>query len=137
MKSCEFFLLIIPLFIIACSSSIDATDIEMEDFFRTNKSSLTRLLNENDCISEGTKDAKCKALMKEMNIFSMHRDSASEAIFLDYNDFVTQNKGFVYSKEKLVPLYANLDSRPNNLESYKKGYKEIEENWYIYYEYLN
>jgi len=51
---------------------------------------------------------------------------------LDYH--CGRSKGYMYSKNKLSPIFQSLDEKPDDLKHYQTGYKPIAENWFIYYE---
>ncbi len=45
-----------------------------------------------------------------------------------------ERKGYVYSKKPLQLVVDSLDDIPIPVEEYKPIYKQITENWYMYYE---
>jgi len=110
----------------------------MEEFYLTHQSALNEMVSpDSDCLlaNEGP---KCKALMKSLDIMGVSFLAFKDRVIgIESHGFTTHNKGLAYSKAKIAPLYSNLDRRPADLEAYSKGFKKIDENWYIYYEYLN
>ncbi len=44
------------------------------------------------------------------------------------------SKGYIYKPESPVPLYTNLENISPYSEKSGKGYKKINENWYIYFD---
>jgi hypothetical protein len=126
------------LFISACS--IEATDDEMIANLKENRDIFQKMVRPNsDCNISQEPGPICRKLMKQANIFSVRSEPfLSGAVALDYNNFETENKGYLYSPSGNVePLYENLDQKPQDLGHYQKGYKKISNEWYIFYEYLN
>jgi hypothetical protein len=44
------------------------------------------------------------------------------------------SKGYMYKPEIPKPLYSSLDTIPEDLESNVKGYRKINDNWYIIFD---
>lgn len=44
------------------------------------------------------------------------------------------SKGYMYKPQNPVPLFTNLDQIPEGLESNVKGYRKINDEWYIVYD---
>ena len=136
MKSLLFILTSLILF--GCSS--EPNDAAMVSHFKNNKEIFEQMVNiKSDCISNSKPGPSCVELMEQTNIVFINKEQTiSGAIALDYNEFTSNNKGYLYSPLSTPsPLYATLDKRPNDLGSYQKGYKKIEDKWFIYYEHLN
>ena len=130
--------IITSLIITECSS--EPNDAAMENHFKNNKDIFVEMVNsKSDCVSNTKPGPKCLELMKKTKIIFINKEQTiSGAIALDYNAFTSNNKGYLYSPlNKPCPLYTNLNQRPNDLGSYQKGYKKIEDKWFIYYEHLN
>lgn len=126
--------------ILVSGCSIEATDQEMVVHFEQNRESFVKLVAlDSDCLKDDKPGPVCSKLMKQLNIFSVGKEpTIKEAIAIDFKSFETENKGYLFSKsENVKPIYQNLDTMPAGLGHYEKGYKQINKDWYIFYEYLN
>lgn len=112
----------------------------MKEFYTKHKETLSKMVDSgSDCLVEKDEGPICLGLMKSIGVMGVYyADTDNEIIAIESHGFYTHNKGYAFSKDREpYPIYESLDKRPSNLGAYSKGYKKLENGWYIFYEYLN
>lgn len=90
--------------------------------------------------NEDTEDnALCRELLTKIEADGVAIDPGSGGIMIipSQRGYSSHQKGYIFSPKALAPLYPSLDEHPPDLQPYQMGFKRIDENWYITYEYVN
>jgi hypothetical protein len=83
--------------------------------------------------------AACVELLDKIDAAGVGQDPFSEGIIVypSGSNYSSHQKQYVFTKKKVTRLYSSLDKMPVDLQPYVRGYRKIDENWYISYEYVN
>ncbi|WP_145930977.1 hypothetical protein [Immundisolibacter cernigliae] len=125
------------------------TDAEMRSLYESKKEYFTALVSGIDCnvkksgilwrSEKEQSSTACLDILEKARIDGIGIDPISQGIMLfpSGRGYSSHQKGYVYSEKELEPQFTSLDVRPNELQPYQRGFKKIDENWYITYEYVN
>jgi hypothetical protein len=80
----------------------------------------------------------CGEIMIKTGVRAISKDNGGSISFYieDYN-YSSHQKGLTFSLVKMEPRFKSFDQMPSGIQPYERGYKQIQENWYIHYEHLN
>lgn len=86
-----------------------------------------------------TDNTACSALLAKVEADGVGIDPISGGVMIipSLRGYSSPKKGYIFSPTALAPLYPSLDEHPPDLQPYQMGFKRIDENWYITYEYVN
>ena len=125
------------------------TDAKMQSHYESKKEYFSALVTGADCHIEKNKtlwrheatksNAACLALLTKVQADGIGIDPFSEGImvFPSGPNYSSHQKVYIFSAKELAPLYPSLDEHPTGLQPYQRGFKRIDEKWYITYEYVN
>jgi hypothetical protein len=139
--------IILLVALVGCSGP--QTDAKMQSHYESRKEYFSALVSGANCHIEKEKilwrheatkgDATCLELLAKVEADGIGIDPISKGImvFPSGRNYSSGQKGYIFSTKELTPLYPSLDKHPIGLQPYQTGFKKIDKNWYITYEYAN
>ena len=125
------------------------TDAEMIGHYESKKSYFAALVSGVECDvdesriiwrhKESEVNSACSELLAKAEVDGIGLDPFSKGVMLfqDGYSYSSHQKAYIYAKKELTPQYASLDLLPEGLQPYQMGFRKIDKNWYISYEYVN